>query len=141
LELPYPETYDLSYIKDVLKRLTDLGAQKAVLTGVSFSADEMGAMAYDRDEDTYFYYSRSRIPRNFHGTGDVFASTLTGCLTQGMALSDAMKLAVDFTVLSMQKTMEDPNGVWYGVNFEQALPLLLEKFKTTNKKTTVTLQA
>lgn len=127
LQLPYDENCDLEQIREILYRLTELGAKKAVLTGVAFSKSEVGAMAYDRATDTYYMYSRNRITKNFHGTGDVFASTLTGALTRGLSLQDAMALAVDFTVLSIEKTIEDPQGAWYGVNFEQALPLLIER--------------
>ncbi len=129
LGLPYTEQYDTEYIADILRRLTALGAKKAVLTGVAFPSGEVGVMAYDRGKDTYFSYARARITKNFHGTGDVFASTLTGALTRGLPLRDALQLAVDFTVASIQKTIDDPHAVWYGVNFEQALPVLIERIK------------
>lgn len=129
LGLPYAENYDTAYITDILRRLTALGAKKVVLTGVAFPSGEVGVMAYDRERDTYFSYSRERVSKNFHGTGDVFASTLTGALTRGFTLEEAIKLAVDFTVDCIRKTVEDPNAVWYGVNFEQALPALMERIK------------
>ncbi len=124
LGLPYTEQYDEAYIQDVLRRLTALGCSKAVLTGVRLKPDTVGVMAYDSTSDTYFSYERDCITKSFHGTGDVFASTLTGALTRGMPLPKALQTAVDFTVLSIEKTLEDPNGMWYGVNFEQALPQL-----------------
>ncbi len=129
LNMPYPEMYDTDYIADVLQRLTALGAKKAVLTGVVFPDDAVGVMAYDSETDTYFSYSRGRVSKNFHGTGDVFASTLTGGLTHGLSLEKALKLAVDFTVASIQNTLEDPDAAWYGVNFEKALPMLMERIK------------
>ncbi len=129
LGMPYQENYNLADVRGMLSRLTAMGAKKAVLTGVVFPSGEVGAMAYDRESDTYLSYSREYITKNFHGTGDVFASTLTGALVRGLSLLDAMKLAVDFTVECIQKTMDDPAAVWYGVNFEQALPSLMDTFK------------
>lgn len=125
LGLPYTEQYDEAYIQDILRRLTALGCSKTVLTGVRLKPNTVGVMAYDSVTDTYFSYERDCITKSFHGTGDVFASTLTGALTRGMPMEKALQTAVDFTVLSIEKTLEDKNGVWYGVNFEQALPQLL----------------
>ena len=126
LDEPYTECYDKAYIQCLLKKLTALGAKKAVLTGVRLTADTIGVMAYDSEKDTFFEYYRSCIPQNFHGTGDVFASTLMGMLTKGKSLDNALKTAVDFTVTSIEKTIADPDGAWYGVNFETALPLLIQ---------------
>lgn len=129
LGLPYTENCDINRMREILRQLTALGAKKAVLTGVTFPSGEVGVMAYDRERDTYFSYSRERITKNFHGTGDVFASTLTGALTNGLSLEAALQLAVDFTVESIQKNLKDPDAAWYGVNFEQALPMLIERIK------------
>ena len=49
--------YDEAYIKDILKRLCDLGAKTSVLTGVSFSDKELGVMAYDSAADTFPAYA------------------------------------------------------------------------------------
>ena len=36
---------------------------------------------------------------------------------------------MDFVVESIEKTLADPQRRWYGVNFEQALPLLWQKLR------------
>lgn len=127
LGCPYREDYNEKEIRGILRQLTGLGAKQAVLTGVSFSPDSIGVMAYDRMTDRYFSCFRPRIPRIFYGTGDAFASVLAGGLTRGETLEEALTLAVNFTVTAMQKTVEDPSAVWYGVNFEYALPLLTDR--------------
>lgn len=127
LDLPYAEQYDGDYVRDILRRLTALGCPKAVLTGVRLKPNTIGVVAYDRVTDTFFSYERACIAKTFHGTGDVFASTFTGALVRGESMEKALQTAVDFTVTSIQKTLDDPQGVWYGVNFEEALPLLIEK--------------
>ena len=38
---------DEAYIREVLKKLTDLGAKSAALTGISFKDDEIGVYYYD----------------------------------------------------------------------------------------------
>ena len=41
------------------------------------------------------------------------------------SVQKALETAVDFTYASMEKTLEDPDRRWYGVNFEEALPELI----------------
>lgn len=119
--------YDEDYIRNILLKLTDLGAKTAVLTGISFNETNLGIYGYDSIKKEYFSYYKERLPQNFHGTGDVFASTLCGALAIGKSVFDSFKIAVDFTVDSIKKTVENKNSNWYGVDFESALPQLIKK--------------
>ncbi len=124
LGIPYPgEDYDEAYIKELLIRLSELGAHKVVLTGVSFD------MSYNTDTKQYFSYFRERIPVNFHGTGDVFSSCCLGALMKGYSLEDSLKIAVDYTVNSIQRSVDNPSHRWYGVDFESALPSLIKRLE------------
>ena len=40
---------------------------------------------------------------------------------RGKTVKEALRIAVDFTLLAMEKTMADPSYRTYGVNFEEAL--------------------
>ena len=42
---------------------------------------------------------------------------------------EALKIAVDYTVKCIEITMENPNHNFYGVEFENALPNLIERIK------------
>lgn len=119
--------YDEQYIKDVLKKLTALGAKIAILTGVSLSPDKIGAMGYDSEKDEYFSYFNDKIPVKYHGTGDIFSSALLGAIMRGKSLEKSIEIAADFTRESIALTEKDENKCWYGVNFEQAIPSLIEK--------------
>lgn len=130
LKEPYIEKgYDEDYTKSTLKKLTSLGAKIAVLTGVRFDNERIGAYAYDSTTDSYFSYFREYLPESFHGTGDVFASTLCGALTIKKNLLNAIKIAVDYTVESINITIKSPDKNWYGVEFEKAMPFLIERIK------------
>ena len=59
----------------------------------------------------------------------MFASCVTGAYMRGMNLKDALALAVDFTLESIRFTLKDPHPIDYGVNFEEALPMLIERLK------------
>ena len=119
------ENYDEEYIKSTLKKLVALGCKRAILTGVSLQKDKLGAYAYDGELDKFYQYYNTRIPVNFHGTGDVFASALCGSLSIGKDLEKSIQIAVDFTV----ESIKNENGRWYGVNFESAFALLLDLIK------------
>ncbi len=128
------EGYDEAYIQDLLKRLTGLGTPCAVLTGVSFVKGQLGVMSYDARLNRYFSYFREQVPVSYHGTGDVYASTVLGALVSGLTLDDALKVAVDYTVECIQITFDDPNRRFYGVNFEQALPMLVRRMESEKAK-------
>ena len=118
--------YDEEYIKNMLKKLTALGAKCAVLTGVSFEKDKVGLMGYDSVKDEFFSYFHERLNVSFHGTGDVFASTAVGALVRGKTLLEALQIAADNTVESIRLTIADPEHENYGVRFERAIPKLLK---------------
>ena len=127
LGIPYKTDYKENDVKDILKKLADLGAKYNVLTGISLKAGELGVMAYDSGKNEFFYYANEHLPYNFHGTGDVFASSCCGALTSGFSYQDALKIATDFTVESMKKTIAEKEHIWYGVDFEAALPYLIRR--------------
>ncbi len=114
--------YTKEYIQDILRELSQLGPRYAVLTGMSFEEDKLGAMCYDREEDKFFEYYNEKVPVSFHGTGDVFASAFTGAVMNDMSVFDSLKVAVDYTLECIKKTVADENYNWYGVNFEEAIP-------------------
>jgi pyridoxine kinase len=124
--LEYRETYDEAYIDELLQGLRDLGASDIVLTGVSFDADTLGIMVY-RDGKKQ-YHPHRRIPKMFHGTGDVYASAFTGAYLRENSLFDSACIAADYTLAAIENTINSPEH-WYGVRFEPVLPVLIEKLK------------
>ena len=127
LGIPYvSEGYSEEYVKDVLRKLCAMGAKKAALTGVSLEESKTGVMAYDSETDEFFSYYHDRIPVQYHGTGDVFASACVGALSRGKSLEQALVIAADYTCESIRLTEAEPGHNWYGVNFEQAIPQLLK---------------
>ena len=127
LGIPYNPSYDEDYIRDILKKLTDLGAKSAALTGVSFSDDKIGVYLYDSEREEYYSYFNEKLPAAFHGTGDIYASATLGAMMRGFSTPEALSIAVDFTLLTMKKTLEDKDHRFYGVNFEEALPYYIER--------------
>ncbi len=124
--MEYKEKYDEEYIKEMLMKLSELGAKISVLTGVSFKEGTTGVMGYDKANEEFYYYSNEHLPASYHGTGDIFASTCVGALMNGFDWKESLKIAADYTAECIRITMNDENGCWYGVNFESAIPYLLK---------------
>ena len=49
-----------------------------------------------------------------------------GRLMRGMTIFDSAALAADYTVETIRLTMDDDSH-WYGVKFEKALPMLIDR--------------
>ena len=129
LDREYKEEYDEAYIRDILVSLTDMGAKTAALTGVSFEKGKLGVMSYDSETKEFFSYFNTWLPVRFHGTGDIYSSTVVGAMMGGMSVNEALAVAVDYTLECIRLTMEDKDANWYGVNFEQAMPYLIKRIE------------
>ena len=121
------ENYDQAYVERTLRKLSDMGAPKVVLTGISFEPGKLGAASYDRETDTISYAFNERVEGYFHGTGDVFGSALLSALLNDFSLAEATQIAVDYTLKCIQYTVELNQERRYGVAFELALPYLIQR--------------
>lgn len=125
LKIPYQTEYDEKYIRDVLKKLTGLGCQQAVLTGISLMKGKLGVYAYDSRTRSYTSYFTAEEPVHFHGTGDLFASAFIGSLINGRSFDRSLEIACDYVRKSIHLTLAEKDHNTYGVNFEQAIPYLI----------------
>lgn len=132
-------THTNESITKVMAKLLSLGAQQVILKGVEFSKEKIGVAycsqkLFDNNfstnennmEDMNIYFHH-RYDENFHGTGDVFASAVTGALVLKKDIKDAVKVACDFVQESIECTLSNSNYNWYGVDFESALRNLPQK--------------
>ncbi|MDR2495599.1 MAG: pyridoxamine kinase [Tannerellaceae bacterium] len=121
--------YTSAYIEDMLEGLSRLGPKQIVLTGVYFDDESLGAATYDASTGQVDYTLVPKIPGDYHGTGDVFASALLSGLLNGFPLDKSAGIAVRFTAASIQRTHEAGTDIRFGVNFEQTFPSLLKELK------------
>ena len=116
--MEYRETYDRTYIDELLKRLDEAGAKTVILTGVGYVEGKTGVVVYENHQ--YAYYEHKKIAKGCHGTGDVYASAFVGALMRGKSTFDAARIAADYTVACIEYTQGDAEH-WYGVKFEPLL--------------------
>ncbi len=129
----YKEEYDEAYVLDLLDRLSKLGAKKVVLTGVSLSAGKTGVYGLDTETGEKIIYQNDRVDASYHGTGDIFASVSVGAVMNGLSLTDAFKLAADYTANTIRATLDNPAEPWYGVDFETTIPELVDELRALKK--------
>ncbi|MBO5791955.1 MAG: pyridoxamine kinase [Lentisphaeria bacterium] len=119
--------YDEKYIRERLKRLAGLGCPNVVITGVSYEKGRYGVAAWNAEKEEYSTYFGEEQPGTFHGTGDLFSAALFAALIREQNMAQALETAVEFTVESIRMTLQNPDHVPYGVEFERAIPCLLGK--------------
>lgn len=125
--LPYRAAgYDEAYITSLCRALTERGAGTVVLTGVSYEEEKLGVAVFAKGDEKPAYYMHEKLPKNSHGTGDIFAAAFTGALLRGRTPLSAAGVAAEFTLLGMKATAGD-EAHWYGTKFEKALPYLVAK--------------
>jgi len=108
-------------VDELLFALAGLGAGQVVLTGVNFGDDDLGAACYDSKTGQIDYIMDELIGGMYHGTGDVFGSFLLGALLGGRSLSEAARIAVEYTCASIRLTAADGTDPKLGVRFESVL--------------------
>lgn len=121
--MDYRTEYDAAYIHELLEKLLELGCHTAALTGVSYEPGVVGVAYLTREGGEFFYFTR-KCPQSYHGTGDLYSSTVLGGLMRGLTLGDALSLAADFVVDCIEATAKAENASWYGVEFERRIPQL-----------------
>lgn len=126
LDIPYHESQTAD-TAELVRALSLQGQRSVVLTGYAAAPWQVGALCYDRDTRQVEAVQTSRIPQDFPGTGDLFASVLTGALTRGAPLLQAARTAVDFVGSCVARSVAEGAGEAEGVDFEPLLRQLTVK--------------
>lgn len=112
-----------SQVDSLLDALLDLGAHNVVLKGIdredgtlrNYVATESGRSA-EKIELVH-----EKLPYMIHGTGDTFASSLSGAVLAGKPLDEAARIAGEFVRSAMESTRHQPHFEERGVSFELVL--------------------
>ena len=111
----------------VTETLSCGGRRSVVLTGVSEKPGFTGAMCFDAKARLTEAVQTEFVAHPMHGTGDIFASVLTGGLVQGDALIPSARRAANFVRSCADRTAEEGLPVREGVDFEPLLGQLISR--------------
>ena len=115
------------YIENILLELYELGIKKVVLTSVCLEEGKIGTACLE--ECKIEYYFKDHIPGYYHGSGDIYSSSLLAAILNGNSLIEAVKVATEYTYACILRTKEEGTPVRYGVNFECEIPTFLKLLK------------
>ena len=130
LDEKYTPEVDVPTIQRWLRRLSQEGPEIVAATSVPLEKDGVvrnkentSVVAYERNSDRFWEIDCSYIPAHYPGTGDTFASVLTGGLVLGDTLSLALDRSVQFVTLGIRAT--------FGHNLPTREGILLERILDT----------
>lgn len=116
----------ISRLKDASHTLTVERAKKILITGIHFTADD-GIQKIANlllDGSSHFLSAFPCCDGSYSGTGDLFASCITGGLARGTSLPEMMQTAGFFLEKALADSVKEQVPVNEGVNFEKYLHLL-----------------
>lgn len=119
----YPTEMTTGMVKSWLARLCEK-VRIAVITGVPLVDGKMINAGFDRDKGGFWRVDWDYVPVSYPGTGDIFASVLTGGLLKGDSLPIAMNRATSFAQIAIKTTYSYGYEPRNGVMFEEVLSWL-----------------
>ena len=121
-----PAPISITEAKSLLVRLGALGPQRVVITGVAMSGGGISNIGYEREHSTFWRVDCDYVPVSYPGTGDIFASVLTGGILGGDSLPIAMERATRFLELAIKITYSYGTDTRWGVMLEKSLGWLTQ---------------
>ena len=116
----------ISCLKDASHTLTAERTKKILITGIRFTTDDgipkIGNLLLDGS--SHFLSAFPCCDGSYSGTGDLFASCITGGLARGTSLTEMMQTAGSFLEKALADSVKEQVPVNEGVNFEKYLYLL-----------------
>ena len=111
-------------LKRWMLQLADFGPSRVVITGIPLPGSKIMNLGLSVHDGQFREVIVDQIPARYPGTGDAFASVLTGALLKQVDLMDAMKMAAEFVESCIKFTHEAGTPVREGVLLEPMLPRL-----------------
>lgn len=114
----YVDAPSSELIETLCKQVATDGPKQIVVTGLE-SGDQIGNAIYDNGSFSIQYVNKIQPLRP--GTGDVFASIVSGCMLQEMSLIKAVEIAADFITTCLSSPTACQTPINDGVCFEEHL--------------------
>lgn len=141
LDVPYKKSIDEESVCGWLRDLASMGPKQVVITSVPLCdstsrekkqgdaenrslCGQLSVVAFDRERNAFWRVDAPSLPVHYPGTGDAFASVLTGSLLQRDSLPVAVDRAAQFATLAIQASFGYGLPPREGVLLERVLPAL-----------------
>lgn len=112
---------DSAGIRALAEQIREQGAKSVIITGIERDGVLCNCIL---DDQGYDERTVPLLPFRMHGTGDLFASVLTGGLLTGHDLRSSVDSAARFTAFAMEQSAQYEDAFRRGVCFEPYLHLL-----------------
>lgn len=127
LDMPFdmtPMTHEEA--KSMLTKLSFMGPKQVCITGVSLlGGPNYANIVYDKERGAFWLIPYEHMPVSYPGTGDLFASCLTGGLLWGDSLPIAAARATSFCGDCVKTTYSYGSDTKQGVMLERSLGALI----------------
>ena len=123
-----------SEMKSILVRLSEMGPKTVVITSAYICGEYCNA-GYDREHNKFWWVPYVQVNAGYPGTGDVFASVLTGSVLRGDSLPIAMNRAASFLELAIKTTYGYSTDPREGILLERCLDFLTENHNLCDYET------
>lgn len=121
--LPYRKNVDENYLRELAFALSSGGPNAVIITGVSWDQEHTGFYGRHYNHGTFSYRAK-RIPKQLHGTGDLFTAVFTGSLLKNKDIFSAAKIAAGYVERVVTAT---DSASPFGAQFEKELPWLIQQ--------------
>lgn len=125
LGLPTDTCLYAEHLPNLLPLLAAKGSKTIVVTGVHRKNGGRCVCCYQSENQQYQEIDYRELPISYPGTGDIFASVLTGGILQGRSLIDSIQLSADFICHAVADAIAVNEPIRDGVQLEKNLYRLL----------------
>lgn len=121
-DTPYKEQMKTSEILELVKKLSDLGPSKIVITGIP-QKSYICNFCYEEGKEPAFVKTH-KVGQSRSGTGDIFAAIISADAVNGIPFNDSVKKASMFIKKCILSSIELDIPLTDGVCFEEVLDKL-----------------
>lgn len=115
------ENIKIDTVKKYLKKLSDMGPNIVLITGIKTDTGENINACYDKNNNEYWKIPFERVDTSYPGTGDLFTSLFIGYLFKNKKLPEAIQEASRFVSSAVKITHQSSTPRYEGVLFEKIM--------------------
>lgn len=112
--------YEEKEVLRLVERLHHMTQATVLLSGVWLGKSQLGCAIAQANKPPQMFL-HDRLPYDFHGTGDLFASAFLGAYLHQKKPSEACEIAMRFTAMCMEHSHQHHIDERYGLRFEPLL--------------------